>query len=922
MQTPRMQEVSQESPRKNDSRVVVIPVSFDQTKPPTASDILSTQFDHYEYHVVLTTNDFSIFSIQAENENYLLYQRKLYSSASALADSQTEEIMCAADQEEEVLKTYHSKITTIFPQLMRVSKYKDTTQWLVWKTSTFYADYLFKASVEVTLTNYLNEVSSVKPVDKEAFQILTDLAGFYAKVEELGFPAPYIKDNLCLVKRFNDGTAHLQLLSAGILDRLLCKPGIDEQALVKENQSMIVQSFCRLACEDKVPSALSLYETEFIGNYNKEALPSLGTREQEMVTIIKNCNGAKTQVASKDLALFCEGATDLQRNPELSKIQKDDFASTIHYNGTASRAPKANTRSSGFANWVMTALQIAVVVAILAVLYFYVLQPYTLQSDTQKANELQDDIERNTMKINMASSSLKTVLKQIAPSANGTTGDDKVGDLTTETQKLINTLDVTLKAYASTVADNKNGLDALQNNLLEDTKQLTGAPKIITSQSGQVNALKQGIQNLINSNSQLKSEISSLSSAKDSASQQISSGKVTLSSLTQSNTQLQATQANLDSTIQNQLTSFFQSLLDLADLNKLAQSIYRVYLFDSVDDVIITKDGGYLIIGSNFENSQETLIQATLRKLDCNGTQQWERLFQLTGSDRFFEVHQTDDGGYALAGNVIPGYYVNVDDLLVWKVDANGNDMWNYSYPWAIDGAHGLTPTSDGNLVASGSICTQNLTYSRMWIVKINNTGGIMWDVPFPWLPMDWYNNVGYDVHGVIEDANKNIMCVGVYNYYSWFAKIDSTGTKLWEQNPSFSGFGVDIKQVNATEYLVLVSSASGFWVYTSYLLMIDNNGNIIWMSAISDGFYTTNLLSFDLLPDGYILGGFEFYFDDYYAYTYQNLMVKTDLNGKPLWRRSFSGGIINKVRVAPDNAIIEVESQAGISAMVKFYLK
>ena len=159
-----MQEISQESPKKNDSRAFSIPVSFDETKPPTVSNLLSTHFDHYGYHVVLTTNDFSIFSIQAENENYLLYQRKLYSSASALADSQTEEIMCAVDQEEEVLKTYNEKIPTLFPQLIEVSKYKDTTQWLVWKTSTFYADFLFKASTETTFSNYLNEISSVKPI--------------------------------------------------------------------------------------------------------------------------------------------------------------------------------------------------------------------------------------------------------------------------------------------------------------------------------------------------------------------------------------------------------------------------------------------------------------------------------------------------------------------------------------------------------------------------------------------------------------------------------------------------------------------------------------------------------------------------------------------------------------------------------------
>ena len=93
----------------------------------------------------------------------------------------------------------------------------------------------------------------------------------------------------------------------------------------------------------------------------------------------------------------------------------------------------------------------------------------------------------------------------------------------------MNTLDVTLKAYANTVANNKNGIDALQKGLLSDTTQLNGAPKIISSQSGQDSAMKQGIQNLINSNSQLKSEISSLNSQKSSANQQISSGQTTLS---------------------------------------------------------------------------------------------------------------------------------------------------------------------------------------------------------------------------------------------------------------------------------------------------------------------------------------------------------------------------------------------------------
>ena len=47
----------------------------------------------------------------------------------------------------------------------------------------------------------------------------------------------------------------------------------------------------------------------------------------------------------------------------------------------------------------------------------------------------------------------------------------------------------------------------------------------------------------------------------------------------------------------------------------------------------------------------------------------------------------------------------------------------------------------------------------------------------------------------------------------------------LWQQNPAYSCFGVDIKQVDATDYVVLVAQQVGFAVYSSYLIKINSNG-------------------------------------------------------------------------------------------------
>jgi len=82
-----------------------------------------------------------------------------------------------------------------------------------------------------------------------------------------------------------------------------------------------------------------------------------------------------------------------------------------------------------------------------------------------------------------------------------------------------------------------------------------------------------------------------------------------------------------------------------------------------------TNDNGYIVTGGFSIDASETM-DAILLKTDSNGDEEWCVTFGGVNSDECFEVHQTEDGGYIVAG-------------LTYSYGEEGPDAWLVKF-WCV----------------------------------------------------------------------------------------------------------------------------------------------------------------------------------------------------------------------------------------------
>ena len=189
-----------------------------------------------------------------------------------------------------------------------------------------------------------------------------------------------------------------------------------------------------------------------------------------------------------------------------------------------------------------------------------------------------------------------------------------------------------------------------------------------------------------------------------------------------------------------------------------------------------TSDGGYILTGRrNYYGYKLGLI-----KLDENGTQQWETLYGLNDSQsRYgYSVKQTTDDGYVVAGKSnynSSGLY----DLLILKTSSDGTVDWAKKFGGSgEDYAESVIQTSDGGYLIVGSTESFGEGLYDIWIIKTNSTGDQEWNKTYGGNESDY----GY---GVIQHGNNYVIggiteSLGAGNQDAWIIKINSTGGEIW----------------------------------------------------------------------------------------------------------------------------------------------
>jgi len=243
--------------------------------------------------------------------------------------------------------------------------------------------------------------------------------------------------------------------------------------------------------------------------------------------------------------------------------------------------------------------------------------------------------------------------------------------------------------------------------------------------------------------------------------------------------------------------------------------------YDEMSSLIAIPGGGYLLGGSSYSEADGDKSEAArgqsmdygVVKIDGAGTKVWDRRFGGSSDDHLFALIPTQDGGYLLGGSsysVADGDKSETsrgqDDYWVVKIDSGGGKIWDRRFGGtSYDDLIALIPTPDGGCLlggysysgAGGDRSEASRGQDDYWVVKIDGSGGKVWDKRFGGSSSDDLGALiptpdggsllgGYSDSGA--EGDKGEASRGVFDY--WVVKIDGGGVRLWDKR--FGGLYYD----------------------------------------------------------------------------------------------------------------------------------
>lgn len=301
--------------------------------------------------------------------------------------------------------------------------------------------------------------------------------------------------------------------------------------------------------------------------------------------------------------------------------------------------------------------------------------------------------------------------------------------------------------------------------------------------------------------------------------------------------------------------------------NALGELLWQKLLGGSSDeylyDVKETTDGGYILAGYTNSNDGDVggnhgSADVWIVKLNQNGELIWQKTFGGSSVDFAQSISLTNDGGYIIAGYTYSndGDVTNnlgSNDYWVIKIDSSGSKQWQKTYGGSgDDSATSVIQSSDGNYVIAGwsssnnGDATNNHGNSDYWILKINPTGGIIWQKSFGGTSLDGANSIiesptgGFVIAGFSTSSDGDLTeNRGLSDI--WIIKISDSGNLEWQK--SYGGTNTEnARSIKATVdggYIIAGYTLSNNGDVTNnhggsdcWIIKISNLGNIEWQKV------------------------------------------------------------------------------------------
>lgn len=246
---------------------------------------------------------------------------------------------------------------------------------------------------------------------------------------------------------------------------------------------------------------------------------------------------------------------------------------------------------------------------------------------------------------------------------------------------------------------------------------------------------------------------------------------------------------------------------------------YLGFAENEIVGITATNDGNYVLLAS----TSDSRTGATVLKITPDGaTVLWTK--QITSSSGAFDpvaLVQSSDGSLAFAGDV------DNKQLLIGKLDANGNALWSKTFvqsgQYNSNQTYALAATTDGGYIAGGSYFVKNgsidlsLDTTYGFLAKLNSGGSTVWTKTSNGTNLD-HSTAGPQFDGIIATADGGFAASGVgygksgsYFTRGFIYKFDNNSNICGDAagTPSLTSNGAGVTSSTVSSSAATLSSAS-----------------------------------------------------------------------------------------------------------------
>jgi len=305
-----------------------------------------------------------------------------------------------------------------------------------------------------------------------------------------------------------------------------------------------------------------------------------------------------------------------------------------------------------------------------------------------------------------------------------------------------------------------------------------------------------------------------------------------------------------------------------------------------------TSDGGYIILGDT-KSFGAGDYDVYLIKTDSEGNLEWDETYGGTSYDVGYEVQETVDGGYIIAG-ITYSFGAGSSDIYVIKTDPCGVLEWQKTFGGSsVDDGHSVRQTADGGYIVGGQTQSYGAGDKDMYLIKLDEDGNEEWS--------NTYGASGKD-HGyfVRQTSDLGYIITGDTQSYGagsadvYLVKTDPCGVLEWQKTYGGTGYdeGGSVKQTADGGYIIGGrTNTYGAGDYDFYLIKTDPCGILDWQKWYGGSAFDHGKSVQQTQDGGYVFAGYTY---SYGAGSSDAYIIKTDSVGNVQWENTCGGALMD----------------------------